>query len=379
MAAVRSARLLRGRAEVVLVSDSDTFIERIRLHEQAAARRDVGVPMTDLLRGTGVRFLRGRATGIDAEKRRVRVGESDVAFDHLVLALGSAVDRAGVPGINEHAFTMDHGSAARLAEALPAVAARGGRLVVCGGGLTGIEAATEFAEAHPALKVTLLTRGELGDFLSKRGQAYVKGAFKRLGIEVIEGRTARAIQAGEVMTEGGAVPFDLCVWAGGFRAAPLAREAGLAVNDRGQVLVDERLASRSHPSIYVAGDMAAPEGCAAPVLMACKTGLPMGKHVADNVAARVLGRPEAAFRFADVGLCLSLGRRDGLFQIASRDGTPRERVITGRLAAWVKEQVCRFTVRSLRAEAQSFLPYRWMKPRGRGADVGAIEEPGLLA
>jgi NADH dehydrogenase len=105
----------------------------------------------------------------------------------------------------------------------------------------------------------------------------------------------------------------------------------------------------------------------------------MGAHVADNVAARVLGRPEAAFRFGDEGLCMSLGRRDGMIQLAKTDGTPRELVITGRLGAWLKEQVCRYTIWSLRSEGRGFLSYRWLKLRGRGAELRAIEGPGILA
>jgi NADH dehydrogenase FAD-containing subunit len=31
---------------------------------------------------------------------------------------------------------------------------------------------------------------------------------------------------------------DLCIWTAGFVVQPLARESGLAVNERGQILVD---------------------------------------------------------------------------------------------------------------------------------------------
>lgn len=35
-------------------------------------------------------------------------------------------------------------------------------LAVVGGGLTGVEVATEFAESHPDLRVELITRGRVG-------------------------------------------------------------------------------------------------------------------------------------------------------------------------------------------------------------------------
>lgn len=45
---------------------------------------------------------------------------------------------------------------------------------------------------------------------------------------------------------------------------------------------------------------------------------------------------------------LSLGRHDGLVQAVGADDAPRRAILTGRAAAFVKEQVVRSTVRSLR-------------------------------
>ncbi|CAM5367611.1 hypothetical protein SGLAM104S_09525 [Streptomyces glaucescens] len=48
-------------------------------------------------------------------------------------------------------------------------------MVVVGGGLTGLEAATEIAEARPDLDVALAARGGLGDWLSDKGAPTCKG------------------------------------------------------------------------------------------------------------------------------------------------------------------------------------------------------------
>lgn len=81
--------------------------------------------------------------------------------------------------------------------------------------------------------------------------------------------------------------------------------------------------------------------------MTCKTALPLGAHAADNVARAIYQRPEQRFGFGDTGSCISLGRHDGIIQTARRDGTPTTTVFTGRLGAWLKERVCRFTVAML--------------------------------
>jgi hypothetical protein len=49
---------------------------------------------------------------------------------------------------------------------------------------------------------------------------------------------------------------------------------------------------------------------------------------------------------------VSLGRHDGLIQLVRADDSARERVLTGRPAARVKEQVVRSTVRTLRLAAR---------------------------
>lgn len=61
-------------------------------------------------------------------------------------ALGSTAADHGVPGVAEHAhFVAGKDSALRLRERLAGLAS-GETVLVVGGGLTGIEAATEIAE-----------------------------------------------------------------------------------------------------------------------------------------------------------------------------------------------------------------------------------------
>jgi hypothetical protein len=62
------------------------------------------------------------------------------------------------------------------------------------------------------------------------------------------------------------------------------------------------------------------------------------------MAAELAGREPRPLRFRYVSQCISLGRRDGLVQFVHADDTPREAVLTGRLAALYKEAIVRGTV-----------------------------------
>jgi len=354
------ARKQRTPVRITLVNATDRLVERIRLHEQAAGRTPPEHDLRAILRGTGVELHVGQATAIDLDGHTVTVGDERLPWDRLVLALGSRTNVDAVPGIREHAFTLDPTSTAALAARLPAVAARGGRVVVVGGGLTGIEGATELAERHPSLKVTLLTRGPVLEGFSDAARAHVARTFERLGIARREGVAVRSITATHVQTEDAEIPFDLCLWSVGFALPSLPREAGLSVNERGQVLVDPMLRSISHPHVYAAGDIAHPvEPPGDPLPMGCKSAGPTGAHVADQLARVLAGKPEQPLDFAVPLYCVSLGRRDGLVQLTVPGGAPTGRVLTGRLAAWVKELICRSTVWILHLERRGLVQTVW--------------------
>ncbi len=358
-------------AGVTLVNGTDTFVERIRLHQAGSGQRVKTHSIERMLRGTGVAFVQGRVTALQADVRRLTVAQADgggltLDYDTLLYALGSTIDVDSVPGVREQALALGSPAlAARLAGELPALAARGGRLLVCGGGLTGIEAATEIAEAWPGVRVALATRERLGERLSQKGRAHLHTVFTRLGIALHEGASVTRLAAGQAeLADGGTVPFDLCLWAGSFSVPALAREAGLRVNGRGQILVGPDLRSLSHPEIVAAGDAAAPaEDPGAPIRMACATAMPLGACAADSILATLEGKPAPAFSYRYLFQCISLGRRNGLIQLVNADDSPREKIVAGRAAALFKEFICRYTTFALGMERRLPGSYRW--PQGK--------------
>jgi NADH dehydrogenase len=377
MAALRAAARTKGKGvAVTLIDAKPVFSERIRLHQLAAGERTRHRAYARLLRGTGARFEQGRALGIDLTAQSVALdtpaGRRAIAYDTLVYALGSHTDRDAVPGVRENAFTLDFGAAEQLRSRLAALPSSAS-VVVCGGGLTGIETATEIAESHPSLRVTLVERDAFGAAFSAKGRAHLLKRFAKVGIDVREATTVREVLPDRVLTDDGELACDVCIWAGSFVASPLAREAGLAVNARGQILTDATLRSRTHPIVLAAGDAAALE--ALPLRMACATAMPLGTQAGDNAAAIALGRELAPMRFAYTIWCISLGRRDGLVQFVDQHDAPKERVLTGRAAAMMKESICRFTTASIALERRIGGSYHWLK----GAKAAERPHEALLS
>ncbi len=337
-------RVFSGEVDVTLVSAGPDFVERPRLHQLATGQQVVKRPLADLFAGTPVQLRIDPVTRVDLERRRICFADAaELGYDTLIYALGSNIDTAAVPGAAVHAASLTGVDAARvLGSNLRQIADESGRVVVCGGGLTGIETAAELAESFPALEVELVSRDAPGGWLSGKGRRYLAGAFDALGVRVRPGVAVKEVASGELITDGGRVGFDACVWAGGFSVPTLARDSGLAVNDSGRALVDPTLRSLSHPEVYVIGDAAAVAGrWGAQLAMGCRSGGFTGPQVADVVAARLAGREPKPFRYRYFHECISLGRRRGLVQFLETDETPKDRILTGRTAIHYKNATLR--------------------------------------
>ncbi len=351
--------------EVTLINGVDHFVERIRHHQRASGQHQQRFAFDKMLAGSGVRFLQGWCTElVPATKKLVlqtATGSETVAYDYLIYALGSTVDKAGLAGVTTNVYTLgDEQTVQALAERLPAMAANHERLLIVGGGLTGIEAATEFAEQYPQLRVTLVTKGRLGAALSAAGAAHLRRVFARLQIELVEGVTVEHFaETTAYCSDGQARSFAGCVWAGSFVVPQLAATAGLPVDQHKRLLVDDCLRVVDHPTIYAAGDVAAMG-----LRMGCVNAMPMGAYVADHLAATLTGHTAPApFHFGYLIQCISLGRHDGLVQLVHADDTPKAQILKGWLATRIKELICRFTVWALFWEKRWPGLYSWSQTR----------------
>ncbi|MYW13479.1 FAD-dependent oxidoreductase [Streptomyces sp. SID2563] len=340
-------RLRREDVSVTLVNAEPDFVERVRMHQLAAGQDLKPRPFAEMFAGTGVELKVGRVTAVDVDRKTVTVGSADgeeeLTYDSLVYALGSAWNTQGVPGTAEHAHEIaSRPGALRLRERLAALAP-GQSVLIVGGGLTGLEAATEFAEARPDLDIALAARGGLGDWLSPSGRAHVRKVFDRLGITAHENTAVAEVGAGFVTTaEGTSYQAAVTVWTTGFAVHPLAAATALETSETGQIVVDATMRSVSHPDVYAIGDAALVAGPGdKPLRMSCASGIPTAWQAADALAARLAGTkiPSTPLRYFNQ--CVSLGRKDGLIQYVTADDRAVKAALTGRIAALYKELVCK--------------------------------------
>ncbi|MFD5424174.1 NAD(P)/FAD-dependent oxidoreductase [Streptomyces sp. NPDC127084] len=354
VAGTLARRLSPADAEITVVNAEQDFVQRLRLH-QLAAGQEIEVPqLADVFAGTGIRLRLARVTAVDPERQVVAVSEAgrgggELGYDTLLYALGSHVADHGVPGVAEHAFHVTGRPAAlRLRQRLDSLDARGegGKVLVVGDGLTGIETATELAESRSGLSVTLIARGELGALLSAGARSHLFRACDRLGITVLEHTGVEAVEATRVLcADGTALASDATVWTAGFAVSSLAAAGGLEVTEDGRIVVDRTMRSVSHPNVYAAGDSAYAIGDnGRPLPMSCASAGYTGRQATDAIVGRLTGRKIAHTKLEYLGNHISLGRRDGILQLVDPEAQAKPKYVGGRKAARIKAGIVKMSL-----------------------------------
>jgi nitrite reductase (NADH) large subunit len=239
----------------------------------------------------GVTLLRGkRVVHVDREGRRVVAADGTTAFyDKLLIATGSdpfivPVPGKDLPGVITFRDLDD-------VEKMLAVARDGGRAVVIGGGLLGLEAAAGLAGRGMAVTVLHLMPTLMERQLDPAAGYLLEQAIKSRGIEVITKANTHAIVGTDKVTavrldDGREIAADIVVMAVGIRPSTgLAKAIGLDVN-RG-ILVDDAMRT-SDPRIFAVGECVEHRGL-------CYGLVAPLYEMARTVAAQLRGEDVAAY------------------------------------------------------------------------------------
>ena len=218
--------------------------------------------------------------------RTLATGDEQVlAYDKLILSPGARPVRPPIPGIERALSLRD----VEDTDALVAAVADAKTAVVIGGGFIGVELAENLR--HRGMDVTLVeATPQVMAPIDPELAALVHAELRANGVELRLGAAAAAIGEDHVVLgDGERLPADLVVAAIGVRPdSTLAVAAGLAVAERGGILVDEHCRT-SDPDIYAVGDAVvkrdALDGSDVLVPLANTANL-QGRRVADHIAGR---------------------------------------------------------------------------------------------
>ena len=339
------ARLL-GRQGATIVSPENFMLYTPLLPEAASGTlepRHVVVPLRQMC--PHAEMLLGRVTAIDVEQRTAHVetpeaGSFDIAWEHLVLALGAVARTLPVPGLAEHAVGFkDLADAINLrnhvlreleaadAELDPARQQAHLSFVFVGAGYAGVEALAELSDlVADALRFYPRLRGArqrwvlvdaapkiLPEIPPKLGD-YAARELRERGVEIHVSTTLESVSDGEaVLSNGDRIATHTLVWTAGVQANPTLGQLGLPLDERGRVKVDPLLRVEGHERLWALGDGAAVPNQATPGRVdppTCQHALRQARVLAKNLA----GEPRP-YSYRMLGQVATLGRYKGIADV----------------------------------------------------------------
>ncbi len=250
--------------------------------------------------------------------------ETTLSYERLILATGSQTRRPPITGLAQYAFDIDQLDSAQVFEqhlnSLVERPSTPGRntVVVCGGGFTGIELATELPARLRArfgddtkTKVIVVERGPvLGGRYSEALRNTIDDASRELGVEWRLNSEIAAIDAGGVtLKDGERIAASTVVWTAGVEANTLGQQIDAERDLQGRLKVADSLQVPAHPEVYATGDMAyaRTDELGNTALMTCQHAIQLGKFAGHNAAASLLNIAPLPYRQVNYVTCLDLG------------------------------------------------------------------------
>ncbi|TCC56538.1 NAD(P)/FAD-dependent oxidoreductase [Kribbella pittospori] len=346
----RAAR--KGRIRVTVVDPRSVMTYQPFLPEAAAGSvepRHVVVPLRKTLKGC--RVVTGRVTGIDHANKVAKVmpeegPEYELAYDQVVVALGSIARTLPIPGLAEEATgfkNVEEAIALRnkvldrldVASSQPDPALRKSALtfVFVGGGYAGVEAFAELEDmARYATRyydnikpedmrwVLVEATGrilpEVGTDLGK----YTVDQLRKRKMDIkLETRLESCEKGHVILSDGDEFDADTIVWTAGVKANPALAGTDFPLDERGRVKCLANLRIEGVEDAWSAGDNAAVPDLTSETGAYCAPNAQHAVRQANRLAANILrvvdGQPPQDYKHKYVGSVASLGLHKGVAQL----------------------------------------------------------------
>ena len=347
-----------GAEQVTLVDQQLFHIWKPSLHEVAAGTLDIhqeGLSYEMLAHDNRFTFCLGAMASLDLPGKQLGVaavldehGEELVPartlpFDQLVIAVGSTAHHFNVPGAAEHTLSLNRPADAerfrqRMLKLLTAAELRKSagkegqvRIVIIGGGATGVELAAELREAsvvhsrygyrrldpHRDVQITLLEGADriLAPLPEKVSEAATR-LLKERQVQVETGCKVARITPQQVEDASGRTfEADLVVWAAGIKAPEVLTTLGLPTSRSGQLQVSDRLLVHGQTDIYALGDCAAcPTAEGGWVPPRAQAAHQQASYLVTALTRRAMGQaaPDRPYVYQDHGSLVSLGTQSSV-------------------------------------------------------------------
>jgi NADH dehydrogenase len=290
-----------------------------------------------------VRFLKGTVTSMDHEARVINLdGGNSVKYDYLVIGVGVTANFFGIPGAPEYSMPLYRRSQAlavrdkmfaNLEDAAVNGQDRDLRIIVVGGGATGVETAGAFAElrnndlpvTYPELDpsrvhITLVEMMPhvLGPFHPNL-RDYAKKSLEKRNVDLRLETAVKEVRPDGVLVEHDGeqefLPAGIVVWASGVTAHPVVADWKVPQGRGGRIETDPQCQVKGLNNVFAIGDVSVDPDSPLPQL--AQPAIQGGKHVAKVIKADLSGKRAKVkrFKYLDKGTMATIGRSSAIAQI----------------------------------------------------------------
>jgi len=320
----------QGNIAITLVDPKENFIFLPLLYELAintASEIEVAPKYDELLKKSNIKFMKDVVKSIDPLTKKVTYDtDKEVCYDQIVLAVGSQPRLDIVPGAKEYSIPFygindAYNLQGKLNELLKNDQII--RVVVIGGGYSGVEVATSVSEylTKRNAVVTILDRNECVMHGSpEHNRATAEKSLLSYGISINVNTDVKKVSQtavtvlNKITNEEYDIPADIVISTCGVQPNKLIQSLNLKKDAYGRILTTRTLQSLEYPNIFALGDCSSINNNALP--STAQVAMQQSEIVASNVFTCAKSKEEPNFmelenfRFVPLGEMLTLGKVD---------------------------------------------------------------------
>lgn len=257
----------------------------------------------------------GVITELDLEARRVHLTQNEtIAYDRLVIALGCTDNYHGIPGAREFTNSIQSLHATRKTYQRLGSSKPYGNVTIVGGGLTGVEMASELRESRKDLNISIIEREPaLLHSYQPKLREYVLKWFRENDIRTQESYEVERIEQGAVHGSKGRLDTDIILWMAGIQPSPVVQNLLLPKDAQQRLIVNDYYQLPDYSDVFVVGDCAS-----LPFNPSAQVAEVQGKLVAEIIQAEWKGVTPSVKPLRIKGELVSLGKKTGFGMVGNR-------------------------------------------------------------
>ena len=278
-----------------------------------------------------ITYKYGEVSTIDLEKKRILFTQDEpLAYDELVIGLGCEDKHHNIPGAAEYTYSIQSIDKSRSTYQALNNLGHGKVVAIIGGGLSGIELASELIEGRPDLDIRLFDRNDkiLSTFPTKLSN-YVESWFVEHNVTLVHNSNITRIEPNLLYNHDEVIQCDAIVWTAGIQPVEPVRNMPVEKDKGNKIILTKQHTIPGYPDVFVVGDCAS---------LGHAPSAQLAEGQAEQIYQVLLKKwaneplPESFPPIKLKGILGSLGKKHGF-------GLMAERPITGRMARVLKSGV----------------------------------------